>query len=78
MPRTRRCRKCGCTNNRACVMVRVPGALPHGVAELTSIITVCKWIERDLCSACVGAPDPRWQRNHKAVRAELERVGRAN
>lgn len=36
----RRCRGCGCTENNACVDPRfdVP----------------CSWIERDLCSACVG------------------------
>ncbi len=32
----RKCRKCGCTEKRACVKEGTP----------------CHWVERDLCSAC--------------------------
>ena len=34
----RRCRKCGCTDERACVTPAGP----------------CHWVEPDLCSACAG------------------------
>lgn len=40
MPSKRRCRKCGCTDNNACVT--------NGIA--------CHWVEADLCSACAGLP----------------------
>lgn len=39
-PALRRCRECGCTDARACVVDGVP----------------CHWVEQDLCSACRGAP----------------------
>jgi len=36
--RSRRCRKCGCTEANACVHKKTG--------------TTCRWIEFDLCSAC--------------------------
>ena len=43
----RRCRVCGCTDERACVEMDIQGdCMP------------CHWVEPDLCSSC--APDAGW------------------
>lgn len=36
----RKCRKCGCTDRRACLVLDVP----------------CCWVAEDLCSACATVP----------------------
>jgi hypothetical protein len=53
------CRRCGCTEDAGCVVdghgnvidVADGDTLPDGAS-------VCSWVERDLCSACVEAPPP--------------------
>lgn len=42
-PNARRCRECGCTDDRACVFIG-----RRGVAT-----AMCSWVEDDLCSACI-------------------------
>jgi hypothetical protein len=37
----RRCRECGCTDQRACVLV-----------DMGEPVRTCSWVEPDLCSAC--------------------------
>lgn len=41
----RKCRVCGCHTTRGCIVEGPPGG---------DIITGCHWVEKDLCSACVG------------------------
>lgn len=41
----RKCRVCGCTNDRACLVEGGPGE---------DILSLCHWVEPDLCSACAG------------------------
>lgn len=41
----RKCRVCGCTELRGCLVEGGPGE---------DIISTCYWVEPDLCSACAG------------------------
>jgi hypothetical protein len=58
-----RCRQCGCAESNACVLM-IEGCAAHG----------CRWVEQDLCSACVPGASPDWRRPAKV--AELQHPGR--
>lgn len=45
------CRECGCTDQRACVIVNDQGR----------IVTRCAWANPTLCTACTTGADPRWK-----------------
>jgi hypothetical protein len=47
----RHCRECGCTENNACVLM-IEDRAAHG----------CRWVEEDLCSACVPGASPDWRK----------------
>jgi hypothetical protein len=48
----RACRRCGCTQERPCEDLR--------------LCDYCSWVERDLCSACLSAPEfKRFMASHK-------------
>lgn len=38
----RSCRSCGCTEDQACIV------------EVRGILRGCRWVQQDLCSACLG------------------------
>lgn len=72
----RQCRSCGCTEKAAC-RTAAPGLFdddtPMG----------CSWVERDLCSECVGRPVRRYASHYATcanatwkVGTEAERVAR--
>jgi hypothetical protein len=51
-PQDRACRRCGCTQATACLDAR--------------LLQSCCWVERDLCSACLTAPEfKRFMASHK-------------
>jgi len=57
----RACRVCGCTEHMPC-----EGLLGEP----------CLWVEKDLCSACVGKPIPKGDRPVKHLRVGKARAGR--
>lgn len=55
----RACRRCGCTQNRAC--------------EDDRMIDACCWVEADLCSACLSGPEfMRFMAGHKRPSVGLD------
>jgi hypothetical protein len=68
-----RCRRCGCTHDRACI--REAGMLdePTDVFPDGTPIVTCGWAEPDLCTACLPEAGDDWSRPEATPEPQVNR-----